>query len=133
MPACRADCVHVAEAAHVLGAWELRGMSFPVLRAWVVIQHDYTCRHVYTRLPIPIWLLALPVTWTWKSGSRKWRKSSRRRRHGWESDTGIWTGKASECSFSVPAYRTRKAQRPVKACQDPGQRPCDGAVSLCCC
>ena len=35
MPACRRDYVHVAEASHVLWAWEMRGMLVPILRAWV--------------------------------------------------------------------------------------------------
>jgi hypothetical protein len=124
MPACRHDCVHIAEASHVLGAWAKRGMASPVLRAW----ESASELQLHSRFRSGFH----PRTWTWEWRMIRLRAQMTTGRHGLR-DKGhtVLLLKPPDAQFRYLHINTQ-VQRPIKACQGTVQLPCNSAVIALC-
>jgi hypothetical protein len=126
MPACRHDCVHVAQVSHVLGAWEKRGMRSRCYGRGCH-QHNYMCCIRDSDLA------DYPRTWTWDFADDPVNNGA--------DDGSAWlerqgTHKPSpkpHDAHSRYLHTDTQAQRPIKACQGrPARLSCNSAASALC-
>jgi hypothetical protein len=125
MPACRHDCVHVAEISHVLGAWEKRGMRSRCCGRGYHQHNNLSIRDSDRTFTQGLGL-----------GLGTWEKirlmAQMTGQHGLSDKRHTIPSPKPHDAHSRYLHTDTQVQRPITACQGPVQLPCDdAAIALC--